>query len=146
MGLGIKLPEFSRPETSRPEIPILLLPFSGHIVRFGEEPLSGICSNRLRRRLKNRLPLQCRAVDSLTQKSDCLLNSLCFVRNQSIEGWLLAGCQAREDLDACWFRHAFGLFPNSIQTFLAASDRIGRKNQRLMVPVLFLISVGDAAI
>src|ERR1700675_185562 len=90
MSRGIKLPKLSRPKTPRPEISLLLLPLPGHIIRFREETLAGIWADRLRVRLKNRLPLQCGAVDSLAQEFHCLLHRLCFAGNQSIWGRRLA--------------------------------------------------------
>ncbi len=146
MSRGIKLPELSHPKTPRPEIPVLLLPLPGHIARFCEEPRPGIWTYRLRRRLKNRLPLHGGAVDSLAQNSNRLLHRFCFVGYQSVGGRLLAGCRIREDLHACWLRHAFRLFLHSVQEFLPASDRIRRKNHGLILPILFLIPVADAAI
>src|SRR5580692_7619327 len=146
MGLGIQLPELSRPETSRPEISVLLLPLGGLIVRFREKSQAGMRGHWFGRRLKNGLPLQSGAVDSLTQQFEGLLHGFRFVGNQSIgRRWLAAG-RCRDDANACRLRHAFGLFLHCAQKFFPACDGIGRKNQRLMRSLLFLVSVTDSAI
>src|SRR5580700_1789817 len=133
MGGGIQLPELAGPEASRPEISVLVLPLSRDIARFRKESAAGISSNRLRRRLKNGLPLRCGTVYRLTYQSDGLLHGFCFVWKQSVSGRWLGACRLRDEANLRGLCYALGLFTHLVQELLPGSDGIGRKNQRLLL-------------
>src|SRR5713226_1482991 len=126
---AVQLPKFPDPEASSPVVSVLLLPVSRLVVALGEKSLPRFCADGLGCSAKNRFPSCRRAVDRLTQESQRLLDSFCFMPYKSVRGSGFGACCARKDLKCCGLLHSTGLLFDRTEKLFTASYSNGSKGK-----------------